>query len=193
MNPQQRPDDPVKHVVLLMFENHSFDQMLGCFKQVYADLAGVDPENPTVNRVDGTEFKQVETTERQMILDHPPYDVMKAQKLLADVYNALRANPLRFGQRNFQIKGSQAADDGPGDFMVVARIPTRRGDRGALRPHDSLGLLNRFCNEVDPFIGLVDRLGNSLRVVPIPNRLGQPIGDHSARVCHRYPPTYLRS
>src|SRR5438128_1936358 len=25
---------PVKHVVLLMFENHSFDQMLGCFKQV---------------------------------------------------------------------------------------------------------------------------------------------------------------
>jgi hypothetical protein len=25
--------------------------------------------------------------------DHPPHDVMKAQKLLADVYNALRANP----------------------------------------------------------------------------------------------------
>ena len=32
MNPQQRPDAPVKQEVLLMFENHSFDQMLGCFK-----------------------------------------------------------------------------------------------------------------------------------------------------------------
>lgn len=26
--------DPIKHVVVLMFENHSFDQMLGCFKTV---------------------------------------------------------------------------------------------------------------------------------------------------------------
>src|SRR5262249_48946279 len=26
--------------------------------------------------------------------DHPPHDVMKAQKLMADVYNAIRANPV---------------------------------------------------------------------------------------------------
>jgi phospholipase C len=74
MNPQQRPDDPVKHVVLLMFENHSFDQMLGCFKQVHADLAGVDPKKPGVNRVDGAEYKQAETTKRQMLLD-PRHEV----------------------------------------------------------------------------------------------------------------------
>jgi phospholipase C len=52
MNPQQQPDDPVKHVVLLMFENHSFDQMLGCFKEVYG-LDGVDPKKPGVNQADG--------------------------------------------------------------------------------------------------------------------------------------------
>jgi phospholipase C len=74
MNLQQQPDDPVKHVVLLMFENHSFDQMLGCFKMVYADLDGVDPNKPNVNRVNGTDFKQMETTERQMILD-PRHEV----------------------------------------------------------------------------------------------------------------------
>ena len=75
--------DPIKHVVLLMLENHSFDQMLGCFKQVYADLAGVDPNKPGVNRVDGTEFKQVETTERQMLLD-PRHEVNHVLAQLAD-------------------------------------------------------------------------------------------------------------
>jgi phospholipase C len=83
MNPQQRPEDPVKHVVLLMFENHSFDQMLGCFKQVYPDLAGVDPKKPGVNRVDGTELKQAETTERQMLLD-PRHEVNHVLAQMAD-------------------------------------------------------------------------------------------------------------
>jgi phospholipase C len=69
MNPQQQPGDPVKHVVLLMFENHSFDQMLGCLKEVYSELDGVDPKKPRVNQADGKEFRQAVTTERQMILD----------------------------------------------------------------------------------------------------------------------------
>ncbi|HVA49606.1 MAG TPA: alkaline phosphatase family protein [Pirellulales bacterium] len=42
--------DPIKHVVVLMFENHSFDQMLGCFKSVYPDLDGVDPRQPYSNQ-----------------------------------------------------------------------------------------------------------------------------------------------
>jgi phospholipase C len=57
-----------------MFENHSFDQMLGCYKEVQPGLTGVDPKNPNVNRVDGSEFEQIETTERQMILD-PRHEV----------------------------------------------------------------------------------------------------------------------
>jgi phospholipase C len=35
-------DSPIKHVVLLMMENHSFDQMLGCLQSEYPDLDGVD-------------------------------------------------------------------------------------------------------------------------------------------------------
>ncbi len=83
MNPQQKSDDPVKHVVLLMFENHSFDQMLGCFKAVYPNLDGVDPTNPGVNRANAKEFKQVETTERQMELD-PHHEVNHVLAQLAD-------------------------------------------------------------------------------------------------------------
>lgn len=75
MNPQQQPDDPIRHVVLLMFENHSFDEMLGCFKQVYGGLDGVDPARSNVNwDADGNPFPQAETRERQMILD-PHHEV----------------------------------------------------------------------------------------------------------------------
>jgi phospholipase C len=74
MNPKQKADDPIKHVVLLMFENHSFDQMLGCMKQVYDHLEGVDPNRPNVNKANGKEFPQLPTTERQMLLD-PHHEV----------------------------------------------------------------------------------------------------------------------
>src|SRR6516164_5790774 len=74
VNLHQRPDDPIKHVILLMFENHSFEQLLGCFKRVYPDLAGVDPDHPAINRYDAQEYRQGETTERQMILD-PRHEV----------------------------------------------------------------------------------------------------------------------
>jgi phospholipase C len=43
-------DDPIEHVVVLMFENHSFDQMLGCFREKYPGLDGVDSQNPRSNR-----------------------------------------------------------------------------------------------------------------------------------------------
>jgi phospholipase C len=50
------PADPIKHVVVLMMENHSFDQLLGCMQQVYPTLEGIDasnlrsnPDYPAVN------------------------------------------------------------------------------------------------------------------------------------------------
>jgi phospholipase C len=70
VNPPQKPDDPIKHVILLMFENHAFDQMLGCFKAVYADLEGVDPQQPRSTRDDkGNNFLQSPKKERQMVID----------------------------------------------------------------------------------------------------------------------------
>jgi phospholipase C len=97
MNPQQHPTDPVKHVVLLMFENHSFDQMLGCFKAAYLALDGVDPKNPGVNLVNGKPFAQAVTTERQMLLD-PRHEVNHVEAQMADhnggfVADFVGANP----------------------------------------------------------------------------------------------------
>lgn len=64
------PTDPIKHVVLLLLENRSFDQMLGCFKEVYPDLEGIDLAAPPRTNSDGTtEFKQVETRAEQMPVD----------------------------------------------------------------------------------------------------------------------------
>jgi phospholipase C len=97
MNPHQKPDDPIRHVVFLLFENHSFDQMLGCFREVYAGLKGVDPNNPAVNRSDGKEFRQAVTTERQMILD-PRHEVNHVAVQMADhnggfVNDLFQSNP----------------------------------------------------------------------------------------------------
>jgi phospholipase C len=114
MNPQQRPDDPVKHVVLLMFENHSFDQMLGCFKQVNLELAGVDPKMPGVNRMDDTEFKQVETMERQMLLD-PRHEVNHVQAQMENhnggfVADFVKANPKSTAEQRQFVMGYYPLD-----------------------------------------------------------------------------------
>jgi phospholipase C len=73
--------DPIKHVVVLALENHSFDQMLGCMRTVYPTLEGIDPAQPRENRDDkGTVFWQVQKTERQMLLDpHHEVDHVRRQ------------------------------------------------------------------------------------------------------------------
>jgi len=44
--PGAQPDDPIKHVIVLMFENRSFDQMLGCFQTLRPGLDGLNPDQP---------------------------------------------------------------------------------------------------------------------------------------------------
>lgn len=57
-------NDPIKHVVVLMFENHSFDEMLGCLRQVYPELEGVNPEAQRTNRdASGNVYRQEPTTD----------------------------------------------------------------------------------------------------------------------------------
>jgi phospholipase C len=41
--------DNIEHVVVLMFENNSFDRMLGSMKAVYPELEGVDPNKTFIN------------------------------------------------------------------------------------------------------------------------------------------------
>ena len=78
------PDDPIKHVVLLALENHSFDQMLGSLKQLYPELEGVTPSTPNRNvDSDETIYLQAATEERQMPLD-PHHEVQWVAEQLAD-------------------------------------------------------------------------------------------------------------
>ena len=70
--------DPIRHVVLLMMENRSFDHMLGSFSGVYPGLDGIDPANPRVNAAGGRDYRQAETQTKQLLLDpmHEHADVM---------------------------------------------------------------------------------------------------------------------
>ena len=62
--------DPIKHVVLLMMENRSFDHMLGALGSVFPGLDGVDPAHPRVNLDDqGKAYPQAQTTTRQLQFD----------------------------------------------------------------------------------------------------------------------------
>src|SRR5215469_8197812 len=69
-----RGDDPIRHVVVLLLENHSFDQMLGSLKQLYPDLDGVDPNRLGQNQYEGKTYTQAPTSEREMLLD-PHHEV----------------------------------------------------------------------------------------------------------------------
>jgi phospholipase C len=107
--------DPIKHVVVLLLENHSFDQMLGAMKQVYPDLDGVDPAAPGKNLDDdGVVYKQIPTTERQMLLD-PHHEVEHVAVQLADhnsgfVKDFARSFPSSTAQNRQFIMGYFPAD-----------------------------------------------------------------------------------
>src|ERR1700704_1211145 len=49
--------DPIAHVILLLLENHSFDQMLGCFNETYPQIEGVDPTRCNQDQT-GQSFQQ---------------------------------------------------------------------------------------------------------------------------------------
>lgn len=90
------PPDPIKHVVVLMLENHSFDQMLGGFQSIFSDLEGVDPSNLRSNRdKDGTDYSQAPTN--ATVVEHDP---------MHDLGNVLRQ--LEGGNQNFVLDFSKA-------------------------------------------------------------------------------------
>ena len=65
-----KSNDPIEHVIVLMLENHSFDKKLGCFKQKYSELEGVDPNFPAFNLDDkNAPIYQIELAEKQVPLD----------------------------------------------------------------------------------------------------------------------------
>jgi phospholipase C len=64
--------DPIKHVVLLMMENHSFDQMIGCLQGEYPNLEGIDINSPAPRfnlDLSGKKVYQVPMDEQQVPKD----------------------------------------------------------------------------------------------------------------------------
>jgi phospholipase C len=64
--------DPIKHVILLLLENQSFDRILGCFRDVYPHLEGVNPRGtPTYTNLDdkGVIYEQKPTKTKQVTTD----------------------------------------------------------------------------------------------------------------------------
>jgi phospholipase C len=77
--------DPIQHVVVLMMENRSFDQMLGCMKAVYPALEGVDPANPLCNPdipASNPQICQAVSTART-IKDDPNHDLSDVLEQIA--------------------------------------------------------------------------------------------------------------
>ena len=105
--------DPIQHVVVLMLENHSFDQMLGALTEVYPDLDGVKRGAERSNRgMDArrdpkilVQYEQLMTIERQMMLD-PMHEVEHVAVQLKDG-NAGFVKDLQASYSNWTTEQSQ--------------------------------------------------------------------------------------
>ena len=76
---------PINRVVVLMMENHSFDQLLGWMKQRYPGIEAVDPDNPGTNPdypvTTDTVFQ--EETQSRSIANDPGHDLHNVLAQLA--------------------------------------------------------------------------------------------------------------
>ena len=76
--------DPIRHVILLILENRSFDHMLGGLAGNIAGLDGVDPAHPNMNfDSTGRAYTQAPTTRQQFPLD-PKHELANVATQLKD-------------------------------------------------------------------------------------------------------------
>lgn len=98
--------DPIRHVVLLMLENHSFDQMLGALQSEYHELDGVDIESSSSRfnlDLSGKRVFQAPTIEQQLERD-PKHETAN---VLTQIANA-NSGFVKDYQTN--VKGNTAED-----------------------------------------------------------------------------------
>src|SRR5580704_9285464 len=64
--------DNIAHVIFLLLENQSFDRLLGCFREIYPDLEGLNaPGQPLYSNSDdrGVVYTQQPTAAKQVTPD----------------------------------------------------------------------------------------------------------------------------
>ena len=64
--------EQIRHVVVLMLENRSFDHMLGCFQQIYPGLNGIDPVAPHRTNPDRENNPVEQAAGAERVLEHDP-------------------------------------------------------------------------------------------------------------------------
>ena len=124
--------DPIRHVILLIMENRSFDHMMGGLSTVLPGLDGVDPQHPHVNYdASGTPYYQAPSTIRQTASDpkheHTDVVIQLQNNNGGFVQDFIKAYPNSTTQERQQIMDYFLADFLPGlhalarDFTVCDR------------------------------------------------------------------------
>jgi phospholipase C len=151
------PESPIRHVVLLMLENRSFDQMLGSLHVWDPDVDGVDLAHPRANKdKDGNTFSQKETDELQTRFD-PHHDLESVAAQLKD------------GNSGFVLNFSQVYPDSTAE------------DRQEIMGYYGLGKLPALHTLAQNFT-ICDRWFSSLPGPTWPNRFFALSGTSSGRV-----------
>ena len=118
--------DPIKHIIVLMLENRSFDQMLGCFGPSFD---GVDPAKPGMNVDDtGTKYEQKPTVESSFPFD-PRHEWEHVEKQLAGNNGGFVKD---FAEA---YSGKVAPDDYHGimDYFGLGQVPAHPSTGGPWR------------------------------------------------------------
>jgi phospholipase C len=124
--------DPIRHVILLIMENRSFDHMLGGLATVIPGLDGVNPQQPRVNLDPaGQAYAQAPTEVRQTAYDpkheHADVVIQLQNQNSGFVLDFAQAYPASTPQDRQQIMDYFPADFLPGlhslsrDFTVCDR------------------------------------------------------------------------
>jgi phospholipase C len=116
--------DPIEHIVVLMLENRSFDQMLGSLKSIYPELEGVDAtDEARVNRGDdpARTVAQRPVLSRVTKLD-PMHETQNVLRQIADgcsgfIADFLQAYPQATDQQLQDVMGYYPV--GPGSLTVL--------------------------------------------------------------------------
>jgi phospholipase C len=146
-NSQDPAADPIRHVIVLMLENRSFDQMLGALQEVYPDLDGTKADGrPRSNRdADGQPIEQAPVAGARM-KDDPKHELPNALHQLED------------DNGNFVLDFAKAYPHSPKD---------ERRQIMAYFPVDGLAALHALAREFT----VCDRWFSSLPGSTWPNRL----------------------
>ena len=124
-------NDPVKHVIVLMLENRSFDQMLGALQKVYLDLDGTETAGPPRINMDpqGKRVAQMGRADRKMKGD-PKHELPNALRQLSEAERQKR----RGGSLSTRATAASAGRAAPTARRSPSRNCTTPGPGEAERP-----------------------------------------------------------